>query len=187
MTRTSYRLIGALLLAAVTTATARQSDTLTDMSSLRHHKLSGPRLGMTYVVHGSEFARKLDDREIDNFISQFGWHFEWVVRPEGGGPAFVTELMPFLGGVEYGTVIPSLSLVLGIRGPRGFELGMGPNVLVTLDKKEPVSTTLVVGVGKSLNISGVQIPLNLAVSTNRDGQRLSFVFGYALSSRKNRV
>ena len=78
-----------------------------------------------------------------------------------------------------------MSLVLGIRGVKGFELGMGPNVLFTFDKNDPVSTTLVVGVGKSLEFSGVNIPLNLAMSTNKDGQRFSFVFGYAIN-RKDR-
>ena len=66
-----------------------------------------------------------------------------------------------MGGVEYGRVIPSCSLVMGIRGPRGFELGLGPNLLVTFMKGKPASTTLVGAVGKSLNVSGVQIPLNL--------------------------
>jgi hypothetical protein len=152
----------------------------------RQDKISGPRMGVTYVVHGSEWDRKLEDKNIDNFISQFGWHFEWLLRPKTGGPAFVTEIMPFFGGVEYSTVIPSLSLVLGIRFPRGFELGMGPQMVVTFDRDEPVNTSLVVGVGQSLDFSGVKIPLNLAVATNRDGQRVSFVFGYAVGNRRSR-
>ncbi len=152
----------------------------------RQDKLSGPRLGVTYVVHGSTWDKKLDEKGIDNIISQFGWHFEWMLRPKQGGPAFVTELMPFFGGVEYGTVIPSLSLVLGIRFPVGFEFGMGPQVVVTLDKEEPVSSSLVVAVGQSLDFSGVKIPLNLAVSTNSDGQRVSFAFGYAVGNRRSR-
>jgi len=155
------------------------------MVRLRQERLSGPRLGLVYVVHGSEWDKKLDEHGIDNFISQFGWHFEWLVRPQGGGPAFVTEFMPFLGGVEYGTVIPTLSLVFGIRFPKGFELGMGPQAVITFDRHEPVNTSLVVGVGQYLDFSGVKIPLNLAVSTNGDGQRVAFVFGYAIRSRKN--
>ncbi len=155
-----------------------------DEIQLSHRKISGPRLGITYVAHNSTWEEKLDEKGIDNFISQFGWHLEWMVKPQSGGPAFVTELMPFIGGVEYGTVIPNLSLVFGIRFPRGFEFGMGPQVVVTLDKREPVSSSLVVGLGQTLDFSGVKIPLNLAMATNRSGQRLSFVFGYALNRRR---
>jgi hypothetical protein len=172
------------LVVAPLAAVAQQAQDDDPPVTLRERKLSGPRLGMTYVVQGSAFARKLEDRNIDNFISQFGWHFEWLVTPQGGGPSFVTELMPFIGGVEYGTVIPSLSLVMGIRMPFGFEFGMGPNVLFTLDRHDPVNTTLVVGLGQSLKFGGVQIPLNLALSTNRDGQRISAMFGYAISNRR---
>jgi len=172
-----------LLGAGATPAQEDEDATVT----LRHDRLSGPRLGVVYVVHGSEWDKKLDERGIDNFISQFGWHFEWLVRPQGGGPAFVTEIMPFVGGVEYGTLIPSLSLVFGIRFPHGFELGMGPQVVATFAKGEPVNTSLVVGAGQYLNFSGVKIPLNLIVSTNGDGQRVGFVFGYAIRSRKNAV
>lgn len=152
--------------------------------TLRSQKLSGPRLGVTYVVHGSKWDKELEKDGIDNVISQFGWHFEWLLKPQRGGPAFVTEFMPFIGGVEYGTVIPNISLVFGIRFPQGFEFGMGPQVVVTFDRDEPVITSLVLGLGQSLNFGGVKIPLNLAVSTNSDGQRLSFVFGYAISNRK---
>ncbi|MBN1575903.1 MAG: hypothetical protein JW913_05080 [Chitinispirillaceae bacterium] len=42
----------------------------------------------------------------------------------------------------------------------------------------------VFAIGQSINFSGVSIPLNLAVSTNRSGTSGSFVFGYALPSRK---
>jgi hypothetical protein len=49
---------------------------------------------------------------------------------------------------------------------------------------KPVNTSLIVAVGKSIDFSGVSIPLNLAVSLNNDGTRLSFVFGYAMGSRK---
>jgi len=39
-------------------------------------------------------------------------HFEWLVEPQRGGPAFVIEGVPFIGGVEYGTVVPSLTLAM---------------------------------------------------------------------------
>jgi hypothetical protein len=160
--------------------------------TLRRRRLNGPRLGVSYVLQNDRLDRdgtmeeRIKDRGMDVLISQFGWHFEWIVAPEGGGPAFVTELLPFFGGVEYGKVIPSLSLVLGIRMPMGFEFGMGPNVLTTFDADEPVITSLVVAIGQSIKFGDVQIPLNLALLTNKGGNRLSFVFGYAMPELRKR-
>ena len=49
----------------------------------------------------------------------------------------------------------------------------------------PVNTALIVAVGKSIDFSGVSIPLNLAVAMNNGGTRISFVFGYAMGGRRN--
>jgi hypothetical protein len=162
---------------------------------VKTRKLNGPRLGVTYVAQGDflgrngALAQSLEDHDIGAVISQFGWHFEWLVTPERGGPSFVTQLVPFIGGVEYATVIPSASLVLGLRMPNGFELGLGPSILLKVSeitKKDgnPVSSSLVLAVGKSIDFSGVSVPLNIAVSTNNSGTRFSFIFGYALKSRE---
>jgi hypothetical protein len=113
--------------------------------------------------------------------------------PEGGGPSFVTQLVPFIGGVEYTTIIPSTTLVLGIRFPGGFEFGLGPNVLFNFKEfkndgdeiGKPVNTSLLIAIGKSIDFSGVSIPLNLALALNNGGTRFSFVFGYALGGRRN--
>lgn len=150
--------------------------------TLTSRKLNGPRLGMSYML-GKELP-SINGKEVGPLISQFGWHFEWLVRPEGGGPAFVTQLIPFLGGVEHSLLIPSMSLVLGIRMPFGFEFGMGPHLTTRFTKEEPISPSLVIAAGQSINFSGVSIPLNLAVTTSQAGQALAFVFGYALPARR---
>jgi hypothetical protein len=147
-------------------------------ASFAERNLGGPRLGVTYALGNSTLVDKLKKRGIGTFISQFGWHFEYQVIPEGGGPSFVIQGVPFLGGVEYGTVIPSGTLIMGIRLPDGIEFGMGPNVIAGT---EGVSTSLVLGVGKSINYGGVSIPLNIAWATSKDGNRISFVFGYAIA------
>jgi len=150
------------------------------------NKLNGPRLGISYSLQDDALDgtgvknQRLRENDIGNVISQFGWHFEWAIKPESGGPAFVTEILPFIGGVEFGTVIPSVSAVFGIRLPSGTEFGMGPNVIATFDSKPQLATALVVAVGQTLTFNEVHIPLNVAVLTNRDGNTLSFVFGYAL-------
>lgn len=160
-------------------ATSRESYETVNVTSRR---LNGPRLGVSYVLNKD--APKVNGKEIGRTVSQFGWHFEWLVRPEGGGPAFVTQLTPFLGGVEHSILIPSVSLALGIRMPFGLEFGMGPHLSTKFNKEEPVSPSLVMAVGQSINFSGVSIPLNLALTTNKSGNTVSFVFGYALPSRK---
>ena len=158
-----------------------------DYVNIKTRKLNGPRLGLTYAPKflkgNKELVATLEENGVGTLISQFGWHFEWLVTPEDGGPSFVTQLVPFIGGVEYATVIPSVSLILGIRFPIGFEFGMGPNVIARIKGDEPVSTSLVVAIGQNINFGGVSIPLNLAVSTTKSGTRFSFVFGYAMGGR----
>ena len=154
-----------------------------DNPKFKSCRLIGPRLGMTYILPGGKYGEELKKRGIENVISQFGWHHEWLISPEMGGPSFVIQLIGMLGGVEYGTVIPSASLVMGIRLPHGFEFGMGPNVVFTDTKSQPVHTALILAVGKSLDFNGVSIPLNLAWQRNNEGNRISFVFGYAITHR----
>jgi len=142
--------------------------------------LGGPRLGVTFVPGNSTLVQKLKDKNIGTLISQFGWHFEYQVIPEGGGPSFVIQTIPFIGGVEYGTIIPSATLAMGVRLPEGIEIGMGPNILIGGGGK--LATSLVFAVGKSINYGGVSIPINVAVATSRDGNRFSIIFGYAITS-----
>jgi len=144
--------------------------------------LGGPRLGVTYVLGGGngELLNKLKGKGIGTVISQFGWHFEYQIIPEGGGPQFVIQGVPFLGAVEYGTVVPSLTIAMGVRLPDGFEFGLGPNVIVGGSKG--ANTSLVAAVGKSFNYGGVSIPINIAFATSPTGNRVSVVFGYAIAS-----
>ena len=77
--------------------------------------------------------------------------------------------------------------------PKGFEFGLGPNVLFNFKELKndddgtgnPFNTALILAVGKSIDFSGVSIPLNLAVALNNGGTRFSFVFGYAMGGRKS--
>jgi hypothetical protein len=144
--------------------------------------LSGPRFGVTYVSGSGSLAQELDSRNMGRTLSQFGWHFERQVIPKGGGPQLVVQAVPLLGGVEYGTIIPSATLALGVRFMNGFELGIGPNVVVTdTQGSDAVATSLVLALGKSVDYGGVSIPLNVAVAHNPDGQRISLIIGYAIS------
>jgi hypothetical protein len=169
----------ALMLASTAFATSQESYEQVNLTS---RKLNGPRLGVSYLI-GDDLP-VINGKKIGPTISQFGWHFEWLVIPEGGGPAFITQVTPFLGGVEHSLLIPSLSTVFGIRLPFGLEFGMGPHLSTRFSKDEWISPSLIVAIGQSIHFSGVSIPLNLAVTTSKHGNAGALVFGYAIPSRK---
>ena len=144
---------------------------------LEERNMGGPRLGMSYIPGNSKLALSMEQKGMGRLLSQFGWHFEYDVVPAGGGPAFVIQFVPLISGVEYSTILPSGSLMMGIRLPGGFEFGLGPNLLITPDG---TPTSLVMAVGKSFDYDGVSIPVNIAFTTNRLGNRITLLFGYAI-------
>ena len=152
-----------------------------DSVLLVERNLSGPRMGVSYVVGGGSLRRDLRKRNMGPLLSQFGWHFEYQVIPEGGGPQFVVQFVPLAGGVEYGTLIPSGTIAMGVRLPEGIEFGLGPNIYVS---DEGVGTALMLGVGKSFSYGGVSIPINLVLTTNPAGNRVSVIFGYAIAGKR---
>lgn len=140
--------------------------------------LSGPRLGVTIVPGSGKLARKLEERNIGRMLSQFGWHFESQVLVSDDGPSFVVQFVPLFAGVEYGTLIPSMTLAMGVRLPTGIEFGLGPNLLFGGDNL--VNSSLVIGFGKSFDYGGVSIPANIVWATNPAGSRFSLIIGYAI-------
>jgi hypothetical protein len=141
--------------------------------------LSGPRVGFTIAAGDGETETSLRRRGIGRMISQFGWHFEHQIRPLGGGPQLVTEMIPLFGGVEYGRIIPSLTFALGLRTAEGFEFGMGPSFTATTGTS-PSMVGLVLAAGKTIDYGGVCVPMNLAVSVNPNGSRITLAAGYAI-------
>ena len=167
-------------------AAARQvSDTL---PRLVERNLSGPRFGLTYVGIKPELLERLPPGEFHRIISQFGWHFEYQIAPEGGGPQFVLQFVPMVAGVEHGFFIPNATVAVGIRLPSGFEAGMGPNIQLpkNLESGGEVTSALVVAVGKTFHYGGVSVPLNIAYAINPNGNRVSFVLGYAIQRSRSR-
>lgn len=171
MTRTTL-LLAAALAAPTPPALLAQNDSL----RLEQRSISGPRLGLTYVT-GPTADSVLREHGLDPLLSQFGWHFEQVIRPRTGGPMFVIEELVLVGGVDQGTAIPSGSLLMGIRFPSGLEFGMGPNFT-------PTGAALAVGVGKSIRYGAVSLPINVAWVHSPGANRFSFIFGYALESAR---
>ncbi len=138
--------------------------------------LGGPRLGFTVITGTSEISRRVEKEGMSRIISQFGWHFEHRVIANGNGPAFVIEFIPLIGGVEYGKPIGSLSLMFGIRMPSGYEFGVGPNLLIGAN----ANSGLIIAVGKTFDVQGVSIPLNVAYASSPAGGRAAFIVGYAI-------
>ena len=147
----------------------------------KQRNLSGPRIGMTAVLDQDQIDQ-LRARGMGPLMSQFGWHFERQVVPLGGGPQFIVESVPMVGGVEYGEFIPSITLAMGVRFPSGAEFGLGPSI--SANPTNGGSSSLVIAAGRSFDYGGVSLPVNLALSTNPHGQRLSVVLGYAIQQAR---
>jgi len=147
----------------------------------KQRNMSGPRFGVTVVTGNGEMWEDLDDKGMGRVVSQFGWHFERQIVPQGGGPQFVLQCVPMVAGVEYGKAIPSLTFAMGVRFPSGVEFGIGPNVsAVDVNNTDPVRSALVVALGKSFDYGGVSLPVNVAFATSPEGQRVSLIVGYAI-------
>jgi hypothetical protein len=136
--------------------------------------MEGPRIGVTYVSGGrpEDFLR---DRGLNRLMTQFGWHSEQEVFPAGRGPAFVVQEVMLVGGVEQQAFLPSVTLLMGIRTPGGFELGIGPNLSLG-------GSALTVAIGKSLHYGGVSLPIDLAVTSVQGSVRTTILLGYAIQS-----
>lgn len=163
-------------IALVSTAVRAQAVVTEETVSFAERNLGGPRLGVTYVTGNGSLSKELGKHGFGRLLSQFGWHFEYQVIPEGGGPQFVIQFIPLISGVEYSKIFPTATLAIGVRLPNGIEFGMGPNLLLAGDPR----SALTIAVGKSFNYGGVSIPINVAVTTNPEGQRVSLIVGYAI-------
>ena len=117
--------------------------------------LSGPRIGFTIISNGdlkedlvSEFGLT------SNIISQFGYQFEKQIMGDENVAGLVEGIV-FLGGLEYGLFLPSLSGMFGARFSSGYEFAVGPNISVG-------GAGLVIGVGKTIQAGNINIPINFA-------------------------
>ena len=179
-----FSIAAAITILAGPAAARQTSDTL---PRLVERNLSGPRFGLTYVGIKDELKERLPPGEFHRVISQFGWHFEHQITPEGGGPQFVIQFVPMVAGVEHGFFIPNATLAVGIRLPSGFEAGIGPNIQLPKNlARGSVTSALLVAVGKSFHFGEVSIPMNVAYAINPNGNRVSFILGYAIQRTRSR-
>ena len=133
--------------------------------------LSGPRIGFTVLTGGAAARAREELPGLNPFLTQFGWQFETRIFRLSNGTAGLFEFVPLIGGLEQSRFIPSLNALIGIRGPKGFEFGIGPNLT-------PVSANVALAVGTSFRSGGVNFPLNLAVVPGNGGVRISLLAGF---------
>lgn len=98
---------------------------------------NGPRIGLTAIAGPSASILTLD-RKYGGFdyavpvLSSFGYQFEQVFVNSGNFQALV-EFIPLVAGLEYGRIIPSASVLMGMRNSRtGWEFAIGPNITTTV-------------------------------------------------------
>lgn len=145
--------------------------------------LDGPRVGLTVLT--GNLAKKMENEfQASPIISQFGWQFESQYFTLDNGTAGVVEFVALLGGLEQNLVIPSASLLIGLRSYKGIEFGVGPNVSVG-------GASFVFAGGYTFSTNGIHFPINLAVVPGKDGTRVSLLFGFnavkrTTNSNKNR-
>jgi len=132
-------------------------------------KLSGPRVGGTFVtpgassffIQGGDFPSSSqwrtdyqDWEQSSSFITQYGWQLEtkFIDSEDFAG---LVEWVFLVGGMEKGLFLPSVSSLFGMRTKSGFEAAFGPNVSLS-------GVAMVLAVGISIKTGDLNIPINLS-------------------------
>ena len=97
--------------------------------------LSGPRMGVTFFTgQAAKIQRKAvlkGGYDALPMMSQFGYQFE-IKYLNSGNVQALFEIIPVITGLDQGRVIPSLTVLSGIRSNKsGFEFAFGPNIFMT--------------------------------------------------------
>jgi hypothetical protein len=143
-------------------------------------KLSGPRMGVTFLSDG--VVRKLKEDLSGEFdgvspmVGQFGWQWEKRFYTNGNGLAALNEWVLLFGGMEQGVVIPSLSWLVGARTAQGLEFAVGPNFT-------PVGVALAFAAGVNFRVGHLNVPVNFAVVPSKAGVRVSMLAGFNMRKR----
>lgn len=133
--------------------------------------LDGPRLGFTVLSARVIDKARENHVSLGPVISQFGWQFESRLFRLANGVSGLVEFVPLVGGLEQGQFLPSVNGLLGVRGPKGFEFGVGPNVTL-------LGPSLVLAMGTSIQSNGINFPINVAVAPSSEGARISLLVGF---------
>ncbi|MEQ9263292.1 MAG: hypothetical protein RLP14_09040 [Owenweeksia sp.] len=171
-----FRLFMVLLLPA-TSALAQKIPVIEDRETamIKPLRLSGPRVGVTYVPNIDRYNldEKFNDSTLrpNNMVTQFGWQFEWNYFETVGGSAGLFEVIPLIGGLDQGLLIPSLNILTGYRDASGFEIGAGPNLNL-------LNSGFTFAFGYNIKSKHMNFPLNLAYTRSREGGRVTLLVGF---------
>jgi hypothetical protein len=138
-------------------------------------RLSGPRFGVTYLGGGIVDSLAANGINVSPVITQFGWQFERLIFTGESGLSAVTEWVVLVGGLEQSTFLPSVSWLVGLRGPRGAEFGIGPNV-------SAAGSALAIAAGVTTRAGAFNLPVNIAVVPSKVGTRVSLLVGFTTRS-----
>jgi hypothetical protein len=159
----------ALGLVAIAAPLRAQDSLLTEV-----HNLAGPRVGFGAALT-PKGRQTLRDSRVSSPYSQFGWQFEQRAFANPGGLTFVVEETVLMGGIDQGRFLPSVSAIMGVRTPSGWEAGLGPEL--------SVHGIAVAGVvGRSLRYGNVAIPISIMASSLTRQPHITFLMGFAVES-----
>lgn len=129
-------------------------------------KLSGPRIGFTFIGAGpvADFINTKDIDALDNagffgeegnaFLTQYGW--QWETRfADGHDITGLVEWIVLVGGMEKGLFLPSVSSLVGVRTSSNLEFAFGPNLSLS-------GIGAVLAVGYNFKIGEINLPMNIA-------------------------
>lgn len=171
--RTRWALALALAGAALPAASAAQDPRVPPAPE--RIKLSGPRFGVTYLGGAIVDTLAAHGVEVSPVITQFGWQLERLIFAGDGGLSAVTEWVLLVGGLEQGAFLPSVSWLVGLRGPRGAEFGVGPNV-------SAAGSALAIAAGVTSRAGAFNLPINVAIVPSKIGTRVSLLVGFTTRS-----
>jgi hypothetical protein len=133
-------------------------------------KLSGPRVGMTYI--GGDLGDQMIEYGLNPYISQFGWQFETRYFTTKTGFQGLVETVILLGGFETEEPVLSGSLLFGFRTRTGFEAGAGPNLSTAS------GNAMVFAIGHTAKTEYVNIPVNFAIVPSSESVKYTFLVGF---------
>ena len=133
--------------------------------------LSGPRIGFTIISNGDLKDGLVDEFGLNtNIITQFGYQFEKQIMGDDNIAGLV-EGIAFIGGLEHGLFLPSLSGMFGARFSSGYEFAIGPNLSLG-------GAGLVLAVGKTIEAGNINIPINFAWVPSTSRQNTSSIYDF---------
>ncbi len=137
----------------------------------------GPRMGATLIYDSNnnewgvlETESILLNKDIPPLISQFGYHADFSLYMSNKMNPLV-QFDGLIGGVENGLLIPSLSMIIGLRFSDFLEIGLGPNISLS-------GTGIVLAIGFNIKVENIYYPINVAIVNSSGRYRYSLLTGF---------